>query len=165
MTELTTRGAVFEECTFRDVRLHASVHEASAFLNCTFVNCNLLDATFYGCTLLGSFERCSARLLRVVGGDWSFSSLPGADLRSVTLSGVRMREPDLTGARFDGATVTGVDLSGSALSRTSWTSCVLRGTDLSSLDPVQAEMRGALITWEQAVVVAGSLGLDVRPPD
>ena len=166
MTELTTRRAVFEECTFRDVRLNASVHEASAFLNCTFVNCNLFDAGFTGCKLVGSrFERCSTRLLRVVDGDWSFVALRGADLRSVTLTGVRMREADLTGARFDGATVTGVDLSGSSLSRTSWIGCDLRGSDLSSLDPGQAQLRGAIVSWEQAVVVATNLGLDVRPPD
>jgi fluoroquinolone resistance protein len=166
MTELTTRRAVFEQCSFRDVRLNASVHEASAFLNCTFVSCNLFDASFTGCKLVGSrFERCSTRLLRVVDGDWSFVGLPGADLRSVTFSGVRMREADLTGARLDGATVTGVDLSGSSLSRTSWVRCDLRGSDLSSLDPAQAQLRGAIVTEEQAVVVATNLGLDVRPQD
>lgn len=166
MTEVATRGAVFEECAFRGVRLNASTHEASAFLNCTFVDCNLFDSAFHGCKLVGSrFERCSTRLLQVVGGDWSFVALPRADLRSVTLSGVRMREADLTGTRFDGATVTGVDLSGASLSRTSWTGCDLRGSDLSSLDPADAEVRGAVITWEQAVSVATSLGLDVRPAD
>lgn len=164
MSEVATRRVVYEECAFRDVRFNASTHEASAFLNCTFTNCNFFDASFTACKLVGSvFERCSTRLLRVVGGDWSFVGLRGADLRSVVLDGVRMREADLTGARFDGATVTAVDLSGSALDRTTWPGCDLRGSDLSSLDPAGADLRGAIVTWEQAVVLATNLGLDVRP--
>jgi fluoroquinolone resistance protein len=39
----------------------------------------------------------------------------------------------------------------------------LRGTDLSALDPATTEIRHAIITADQAVVVAMALGLDVRP--
>ena len=34
-------------------------------------------------------------LLSVVGGDWSFTGLPGADLSRATLTGVKLREADL----------------------------------------------------------------------
>jgi len=39
----------------------------------------------------------------------------------------------------------------------------LRGSDLTALDPVAAaELRGALIDAEQAVVIAQALGLEIR---
>jgi uncharacterized protein YjbI with pentapeptide repeats len=41
--------------------------------------------------------------------------------------------------------------------------CDLRGSQLSSLDPVNADLRGAVITFEQAIVLAVGLGLEVRP--
>ncbi|WP_370947350.1 hypothetical protein AB5J62_07285 [Amycolatopsis sp. cg5] len=63
------------------------------------------------------FTECSLRPLRVIGGDWSFVSLPRADLR---------------------------------------------GSDLTALDPRQAELDGTIIDANQAVVLAGALGLRVR---
>jgi uncharacterized protein YjbI with pentapeptide repeats len=40
--------------------------------------------------------------------------------------------------------------------------CDLRGSDLSAVDPWNVSLRSAVITWEQAAVVASALGLDVR---
>jgi fluoroquinolone resistance protein len=107
MTELTDDAGVFEECTFRDVSFNASVHTHAAFTNCTFTHCSFFDASFEGCKLLGSrFSRCSFRILKASGGDWSFVGLPGAKLAGSTLMGVRMREADLTGADREDATLT-----------------------------------------------------------
>ena len=47
-------------------------------------------------------------------------------------------------------------------SRADLTRCDLRGSDLSSLDPLEVQLNGAIIDWNQAVVVAANLGLDVR---
>ena len=38
----------------------------------------------------------------------------------------------------------------------------LRGSDLSALDPVNAELAGAIVSPEQAAVLVTSLGLRVR---
>jgi len=73
-----------------------------------------------------------------------------------------MREADLAGARCEGATLTGVDLSGADLRKVQLAGCDLRGSDLSSLDPGTAQLAGAIVTWEQAVEIARSFGLDVR---
>ena len=40
--------------------------------------------------------------------------------------------------------------------------CDLRGSDLSSLDPLTVELGGAIIDPDQAVSVASALGLEVR---
>ena len=120
------------------------------------------------------FDGCTYAALVVEGGDWSLVALPGADLRKATFTEVRMREADLTGARFDEAILRDVDLSGALLHRTSFIGTDLRGSDLSTLDPVNAEIAGAQIDYEQATVIAetlgfrvgrsGHIGSRVRPP-
>lgn len=163
LTEATNQGATFAECTFRGVRFNVSRHADAAFLNCTFTRCVFFDATFTNCKLVGSmFDRCTHGLMKVTGGDWSFVGLPGADLRTASFSNVRMREADLTGARCQGATIRRVDLTGAWLHMANLSRCDLRGSDLSSVDPLSVELNGALISADQACVIAANLGLDVR---
>jgi uncharacterized protein YjbI with pentapeptide repeats len=85
-------------------------------------------------------------LFEVDGGDWSFTGLPGADLRRSVFRGVRMREADLTGTRFDDARVLRCDLSGAWLHQASFSGCDLRGSELSSFDPATVGLKGASST-------------------
>ena len=163
MTEVRNEGGVFTDCAFRGVRFNASLHSSAAYLNCTFVRCSFFDATFTGCKLVGSrFEGCAFGVTRVEGGDWSFVSLARAELRGVVVRGVRMREADLTSARLEDAELRDCDLSGAWWLGAKLSGCDLRGSDLSALDPREVEVRGALVTYAQAVTLAESLGLDVR---
>jgi uncharacterized protein YjbI with pentapeptide repeats len=73
-----------------------------------------------------------------------------------------MREVDLTNAKCAGAVLRDLDLSGAALDRTDLSRCDLRGSDLSALDPRAVELKHAIITPDQAIIVALALGLDVR---
>jgi uncharacterized protein YjbI with pentapeptide repeats len=163
LTEATSRGAVFTECVFGNVRLNNSRHLDSAFLRCRFLRCNLFEAEFAGCKLVGStFTDCTLRPLKVEGGDWSFVGLPSADLRNTIFTGVRMREADLAKANCQDAALTGLDLSGAHLEGARFRGCDLRGSDLTALDPLTASVSGAIIAAEQAVIIAHALGLDVR---
>jgi fluoroquinolone resistance protein len=163
LTEVENDGAVFEECTFRRARFNASAHTDAAFLNCTFRNCNFFDARFTQCKLVGSmFDRCTFDIMKVVGGNWSLVGLPGADLRTASFSGVRMQEADLTGVRCQGSSLRDVDLSGAWLHSAQLSRCDLRGSNLVSLDPETAEIKGAIVTLDQAIVIAAALGLDIR---
>ncbi|MFI6132548.1 pentapeptide repeat-containing protein [Micromonospora sp. NPDC051141] len=162
LTEAVSRGAVFTECVFGTVAFNASRHVDSAFTRCTFTRCNLFEAEFAGCKLVGSsFDRCDLRPLRVDRGDWSFVALPGADLRGARITDVRMREADLTGADLTGAVLTGVDLSGAQLHAAKLTRADLRGSDLSALDPTAVERAGARVDVAQAVTLAQALGFQV----
>ncbi|GAA0471323.1 hypothetical protein Ade02nite_34690 [Paractinoplanes deccanensis] len=164
LCETTLEGVEFDRCTFRNARFNCAEMTDVAFLNCTFVACNFFDATLTSCKMVGSsFERCSFDLLTADGGDWSFTTLRAADLSSATLTGLRLREADLSGARCQGATLTGADLSGAQLHQADLTRCDLRGSDLTALDPAATAVRQAIITPDQAVVVAMALGMDVRP--
>jgi fluoroquinolone resistance protein len=163
LMETVDNAGVFTECAFRGVRFNVSKHIQAAFVNCTFTRCSFFDATFTNCKLVGSmFDRCTFGLFEVGGGDWSFTGLPGADLRRSVFRGVRMREADLTGANFDDAQVLRCDLSGAWLHRASFSRCDLRGSELSSLDPETVELKGAIIDATQAFVIAESLGLVVQ---
>ena len=166
LTEAKNTGAVFSECTFKRAKFNASEHVGAAFLNCTFVNCNFFDAKFTECKLVGSmFDRCTFEITQVTGGNWSLVGLPGADLRSATFRDVRMREADLTGARCQGSAFRNVDLAGALLHKADFSECDLRRSDLGSLDPETTEIRGAIVTLEQAIVIASALGLDIRADD
>jgi len=165
LTETTSDGGMnFEECAFFDCQFNASVHTGAAFVNCVFTGCSFFGARFAECKFVGSrFDRCTFDQLVVERGDWSFTGLPTADLHSASFTDVRMREADLNAVRFDGATVVGVDLSGAWLEKANFQRCDLRRSDLSTLDPSVVNLRGAIIGWEQAIALAASMGLDVRP--
>ncbi|MBB5872447.1 uncharacterized protein YjbI with pentapeptide repeats [Allocatelliglobosispora scoriae] len=163
LTEATSAGAVFEECTFGNVKFNASRHTDSAFLRCTFKRCNLFEAEFVGCKLVGSsFTESAVRPMRITGGDWSFVGLAGADLRGVTITGTRMREVDLTAANCTDAVIVDTDLSGGQLHSAKFGGCDLRGSDLTALDPTLVELRGAVINSDQAIIIAQALGLEIR---
>lgn len=163
LTEVQSSGCVFNECTFRRARFNASIHKDSAFVNCTFVSCNFFDSKFLECKLLGSmFDDCQFHHMQVIGGDWGFVGLPGADLSRASLLGIRLREADLTGARCQGGTIRDTDLSGAWLHSADFSECDLRGSDLSSLEPENVQLKGAIITIDQTIIVAQALGFEVR---
>lgn len=163
LCETDLEGVEFDGCVFRDARFNCSQQVDVAYLNCRFVNCNFFDATLTDCKAVGStFEGCSFDLTTVDGGDWSFIGLQRAELGTATFTGVRMREADLTGVRARNGTLRGLDLSAAQLTGADFTGCDLRGTDLHAFDPRTMELRDAVITADQAVVLAMSLGLQIR---
>ncbi len=163
LSEATGRGARFADCTFRTVTLASVALVDVAFENCTFSNCSWFDARLTDCKLVGSrFVRCSLDRLRVSGGDWSFTSLAGADLHTAHFSHVRLREADLTNARCVGGHLRDCDLSGALWHGADLRRCDLRGSDLGTLVATEAAVAGAVVEGWQAVVLAQNLGLDVR---
>ena len=66
LTEATTRGVVFDRCTFHNCRFNASTHVSTAFIAADFRRCNFFDATLEGCKLDGSvFAECTLRPMKV----------------------------------------------------------------------------------------------------
>ena len=63
--------------------------------------------------------------------------------------------------RFDEAVVRDVDLSAAVLHRTSFFDADLRGSDLSMLDPLNADITGARIDYDQAAVIAETIGFRI----
>lgn len=80
----------------------------------------------------GRFERCNLRR----------ASFEGADLSGVTFSGC-----DLTGADFRGATLSGTDF---------------RGSRIEGISVHAGDVRGAIVSPDQAADLVGLLGVTVR---
>ncbi len=100
MTEATGVGAVFTECTFRgcgSTRPPIPMPRSSTARSSDVVSSTPRSRGASSCGSM--FDACTYDLLKVKGGDWSFTGLPGADLRRASFMDVRMREADLTGAR------------------------------------------------------------------
>ena len=164
LTEVSSVGTTFSECAFRNVAFNVSRHSVSSFVNCTFTRCNFFDAAFVGCKVLGSaFDRCDFRLTRIDGGNWSLVRMRGAALSTAVFTGVRMIEADLSSALIQNGTLRDCDLKGTDWHGANLSGADLRGSDLSSLDPAVVQLKGALVTGQQAVVVAQLLGLVVEP--
>jgi fluoroquinolone resistance protein len=164
--DLRSVGAVFENCTFRRCRFNTSVHTDSAFTGCTFAYCTFFDARFVRCKLVGStFTGCEFDLVQVDGGNWGFVALAGAALGSTQWRGVRLTEADLDRVQAVGAVWRDLDLTGASLVGIDLRQADLRGSSLWSLDPAAAQLSGAIVTPEQALVIAAALGLDVRVDD
>jgi uncharacterized protein YjbI with pentapeptide repeats len=60
------------------------------------------------------------------------------------------------------AALVDVDLSVAQLHSVNLAGCDLRGSDLSALEPSTAQLTGAIIGPAQSVVVAQTLGFEVR---
>lgn len=163
LSEAQSRGAVFNECTFRRARFNGSTHQSSAYINCTFISCNFFDSKFIDSKFVGSmFNDCQFHHMRVADSDWAFVGLPGADLEKASFLRTRLREADLTGARCHGSSVRESDLSGAWLHSADFTKCDLRGSDLSALDPKETQIKEAIINLDQTLMIAENLGFDVR---
>lgn len=164
LTEASGTGATFDSCVFRGVRFNSAHLTELAFTSCVFDSCVFFDATLERCKLVGSqFNNCRFDLLKVDGGNWSFTNLHRAAISGVQLDGVRLREADLSGIKAAGAVLNGCDLSGADLEGADLTNADLRGSDLSTLDPLAATITGAVVSEAQAVLLAERLGLVVRP--
>ncbi|MFI2487736.1 pentapeptide repeat-containing protein [Promicromonospora kroppenstedtii] len=164
MTEATGTGATFDSCVFCGVRLNSAHLTEIAFTSCVFDACVFFDTTLERCKLVGSqFNDCRFDLLKVEGGNWSFTDLHRAALAGARFDGVRLREADLSGIKASGAVLLGCDLSGADLAEADLSDADLRGSDLSALDPLGANLTGAVVGEAQAILLAERLGLVVRP--
>lgn len=157
---------------------------------CSLVGINLAKASFYDCTLIGC-DLSNANLTeafltrtRLVACKLTGASLNKAILRSIRLIGCQCRYLNAGEAKLEGTVLEDCDLRESFLSelrlqkRSRLERCslvradlfrtVLKGVDLSTCDitgiavsDTRAELRGALISTEQAVDVAALLGVRI----
>ena len=140
-----------------------------------FVRCDLSNARAQGVYLNRcAFESCKllgADLRRCVVKECSFQDvvMPYANLDEGNLQIVRMEDCDLANASLAALKHKDWTLERCKLADTSFFRTPLKGQDLRSCQ-IQSlsvsdnfhELRGALVTPEQAVVLSRLLGLDVR---
>ncbi len=86
----------------------------------------------------------------------------GNDLQRAIFRDLRMRDTDLTGVRLEDALLRDVDLGGAWFHGTRLARADLRGSELSSLDPREADTHGTIIDPNQTVAIALTIGFDVQ---
>jgi len=160
MDDAVTTAVTFTDCTFDGAELTNSTHRHSAFLNCSFIRTGLRGVTWDGCKMTGStFDDCRTHPMTVVGGDWSYVALGGANLRELDLSGVRLAEANLTGADLSRARLRDADLRGARTGGAVLVDADLRGARLDGFDPRTCDLRGAHVDLEHAVAFGLTFGV------
>ncbi|SDL62901.1 Uncharacterized protein YjbI, contains pentapeptide repeats [Geodermatophilus siccatus] len=159
LEELVTRRCVFDSCVLTGVRMGGAQHLGTAFLSCRFDRARLFDVTWDGCKLTGSqFPGAQLRPMTTIDGDWSWTSLRGADLSGLVLAGQRFREADLTGADLRECDLTGADLDRARLQGAKLRGADLRGASTDAVDWRAFELTGVRLDLAQAVQVARAHG-------
>lgn len=102
MTEVSNRGGIFTECTFRRARFNVSLHEDAAFVNCTFEGCAFFGTRMRDADLAGA--HCHGSSLRNV--DLSGAWLHNIDFTECDLRGSDLSALDPESAKLHGAIIT-----------------------------------------------------------
>ena len=141
-------GQVHTRVDFVDLDLTETESRGSVFTECVFrrakFNCSVHnEAAFVNCTFRScDFFETQFIECKLVGSNFEGCSF---DLMYV-----------------EGGNWSHVGLAGADLHRAELADRNLRGSDLSSVEPRAMDLRGAIITIDQALVIAHAPGLDVR---
>jgi uncharacterized protein YjbI with pentapeptide repeats len=163
LSEQELRGQVFEEADFTGADLSSAVFEDCAFLRCRFERVRFSFARLAGCKLIGStFLRCDLRPLTVEGGDWSYVTMRGEDLRGVSFGGARLTEADLSDADLSGGSLAGADLSHARLRGVKLRGADLRGAVMDGCEVDLVDWTDVRIDVALAVLLAKARGARVE---
>lgn len=158
------RGCTFDHADFRDSTLRDVRFEDCRFINTAFDKAWLNRVDLIGCSAPG-LSLMQARLAGVFACDCdlSYANLSETSIDRFRLSGTRLREAALQRAKMKNAQFTDCDFTRIDVFGTS-----LRGVDLTECTfqvPVLSadyhELRGAVVSPEQAVDLARLLGVTV----
>lgn len=163
-------GVVFRGCSFEGVDLSNCTFTDVLFSGCRFVRCDLGRSWLNRC----DFRSCSAPGLglakgRLTGVLLEDCQLGYCDLSDATVERLRAHETSLVEASVYSTRLRRVELDRCDLTRATVFKTSLSGIDLSSCELAGIrvssdlrELRGAVISPEQAVQLAGLLGVKVK---
>ena len=166
-------GVVFRGCAFESVDLSNCTFTDVLFSGCRFVRCDMGRSWLNRC----DFRSCSAPGLslakaRLTGVLFEDCQLGYCDLSDVTAERLRAHETNLTEASVFSSRLRRVELDRCDLARVTVFKTSLSGIDLSSCDLTGIrvssdlrELRGAIVSPEQAVQLAGLIGVKVKEDD
>ena len=145
---LLVRGSRFERCD-----LSASVMEATALIECALDGCKLAGTRLDRAVLEDVvFTECRADLLQ----------LQHARLRRVRFERCQLRGAFFNGAAMPGTIFEACDLSGADFSGADITGSDLRRSRIEGIRVAPDQLQGVVVTHDQALYLAGLLGLVIR---
>lgn len=158
------RGSTFDHVDFRDSTLRDVRFEDCRFINTSFDKAWLNRVDLIGCSAPG-LSLIQARLAGVFARDCdlSYANLSETSSERFRLRGTRLREAALQRAKLKNVQLadcdlTHIDVFGTALRGIDFTECVFQVPVLSA---DYRELRGAIVSPEQAVDLARLLGVTV----
>ena len=161
-------GCSFVRCRFEEI----SVRWLS-FSDCVFAGCDFSNASLKG----AAFRRVEMRDCRAVGSEiadswiahalFSGCRMGYAGFGKGKLESVRFEDSDLKEASFSGCAFKAVEFDRCVLTAVEFLATPLKGVDLrtSRIDGIKlsgGELRGAVVTPEQAVELSKLLGVVVK---
>lgn len=149
----------FRDCTFRDVRF-----ESCRFIGCAMDKAWLNRVDIKDCSAPGtSFLQARLAQVDIRSSDLSYANLSETSVDRLAVHDCRMREAALQRAklkhvRLDACDLTRIDVFGTPLAGIDVSSCVFAAPVLSG---DYRELRGAVVSAEQAVDLARLLGVRI----
>jgi len=148
LTGIELTDVIFENCDLSNIDFSNAIIHRTQFKECKMIGINLTDATLRNVL----FEHCLAdyatfRLSNSKAVVFAASSLLGSDFCFCTFNKVELHGVELDQAQFTATKLKGVDLSDS---------------QFGSLGVDVDQIKGCIISREQAYVFAGLLGLIVN---
>lgn len=148
-------ACTFESCDFTNARLNGVNIKNCGFLSCQFKNASFFATTFDDCKMTGSdFADADCAMLRVVGGDWSYTSLRKQSFQKQNLSDMRFYGADLTGCHFNQCKMNGCEFDEAIVHETSFYKSDLRHSTIDRIDITQVSFKAAKLDLEQCVRIA-----------
>lgn len=124
------------------------------FRNCRICDCKAEGNSFHACHIRDSFFlNCNMRYSGFTKNVWERVKLESSNFCETALSEIKLKSPSFSEVNFAHADFFKTPLKGIDLSK-----CIIDGISVSD---TLYELKGARISTEQAVTVAGILGIKV----
>ena len=156
-------GCQFSQCCLDNLSLTDVLLE-----NCSFSACHLQDlaacrVTLRGCKLMGvGMTHSLLRDVSFLGCNLRYAAMGGSRLKAVLFDGCSLQESDCSEWRWKDTAFSDCDLRKAQLLHTSLNGMDLRSCELDSFRLAPQDLKGAIVTPEQAMMLAGFLGVVIR---
>lgn len=170
MTAVSFADCKFSSCRLSDAEFCRAGFTDCIFVSCDFSNCDFTDAYFNRCV----FENCKGMGAKFFGSvlyssrfdgcNLSFAAFSKAKLDSVVFCGCRMSDGAVGECKLKEVKFSDCDFCGCSFFGTKLAGMDLRENSISGiiLSDSLFELRGAVISGEQAELVAKMLGIKVK---
>ena len=181
-------GGMFEGIDMDHLDLHGVEFRSCRFVRCTMRNCDLrgagfTDVVFDHCDLAGArmertaLIRCEMTASRLTGADMidavlryvtmsdcsaDFLNFSSTKLDTVSVTGTSLKEASLTGVQMKRVAMDGCTLDRAVFHQTPMKGMDMTGNRLHALTIGFGDLRGMIVTQEQAAELALLLGLEIR---
>ncbi len=144
--------------TIRKCQLESVDAAAADLVRSGWRDVSVSDSRFTGARLDGAnlslvvFDRCKMNLIQC-----QLSKLRNVRFDACDLSGAFFNDSDIAGTVFEGSDLTGADFSGANLQ-----GCDFRRANVQDIRVGPEQLKGVIVTSDQALYLARLLGLEIR---